>query len=206
MPKTAYGSSTLVIAQVTMPPTYTHLQFMRIGTGNKHIHVIIGLDNDSISLGRVQDSFFCHPAYIGHNHELMFSCLNIVSHSLSRIVRNDEILDTETGNIIPFTLDKFFPALTQKRRAECMGRQCGMQFRSRINRFPEFLAIRSKTTYMIHVVMGHEHGTETVFIQPVGRQNGLQPSQTDAGVYKNRMPLPGTFLRFEIIAVASSTA
>ena len=87
-----------------------------------------------------------------------------------------------------------------------MGRQCGMQFGSRINGFLEFLAIRSKTTYMIHVVMGHEHGTETVFIQPVGRQNGLQPSQTDAGVYKNRMPLPGTFLRFEIIAVAAATA
>lgn len=96
-----------------MPLTYTHLQFMRIGTGNKHIHVIIGLDNDGICLGRVRDSFFCHPTYICHNHELMFSCLNIVSHSLSRIVRNDEILDTETGNIIPFTLDKFFPALTQ---------------------------------------------------------------------------------------------
>lgn len=113
MPETADGSSTLVIAQMSMSLADTHLQFMRIGTGDKHIHVIIGLDNDGISLGRVRDSFFCHPTYIGHNHELMFKCLNIVSHSLSRIVRNDEILDTETGNIIPFTLDKFFPALTQ---------------------------------------------------------------------------------------------
>ena len=53
MPETAYGSSTLVIAQMSMSLADTHLQFMRIGTGDKHIHVIICLDNDSISLGRV---------------------------------------------------------------------------------------------------------------------------------------------------------
>ena len=53
MPETAYGIRTLVIAQMSMSLTYTHLQFMSIGTGDKHIHIIIGLYNYGVSFGRV---------------------------------------------------------------------------------------------------------------------------------------------------------
>ena len=158
MPEPLYGTGALVIAEVTAALDDPHLEFIGIRATHKHIHVIVRLDNHSISLTRILYSLVRHTTYIRHYHKLMLSSINGITNSLGGIVRNYKIAYIHSCNLIPGILlehtaiaadDGCREGVTRKSIMDCLG--C-------IYRLLETLAERTLMTDVVQMVVGHKYG------------------------------------------------
>ena len=140
MMETFDGRCTLVIAQMTAALHDSHLEFICIRTRHQHIDVIIGLDDNRISLKRKLHSLICHSTDISHYHEFTAIHLYRTTHCLSCIMRHYKITDLESSDLIPCPFLQDLAARTYGRSSESMTRQSTMDITGRKDRFCQTLA------------------------------------------------------------------
>ena len=69
MPETADGQGALIVAQVTVALTYTHLEFVWVRASDQHSGILVRLEDNRVGLPGIFNSLVSHPAGIGHQEE-----------------------------------------------------------------------------------------------------------------------------------------
>ena len=183
MHEAADGVPAGVVGEVAGTLADAHLELVRIGSAEQHIHIEIGLHDHRLGFFRPVHGLLRDMAEIRHQHEQPPFAAEDIAHCLGRIVRNLEIPGLDPlRDRIPAPVPQVPPAGADLVTGEGMAGKRLVQERGRVDRTREALAHGAEVPDMVPVVMGDEDGLETVESQVLTFQDFLYPADADAGI------------------------
>ena len=186
MHEAADGIAAGVVREVAGTLADAHLEVMRVGAAEEHVHVEIRLHHHCIGLGGPVHSLVRHVAQVGHQDEQMSFASDGIADGLGGVMRYLKVLDLDTiGDRVPGVRLQVPPATTDFQMCKRIAGQGVLQDRSGIHRLGEAFADGAEVADMVAMVVGDEDRLETVEIQGQALENPFHPADAHTGVDEN---------------------
>ncbi len=179
----ADGVAAGVVRQVPGTLADPHLQIMRVGAAQEHVHVVIGFHYHRIGLPGPLEGLVGHVAEVGHQDEQASFAADGVAHRLRGVVRDFEVLDFDSlGDLVPHARQEVAAAAADFQPREGVPGEGVLQDGSRIDGLGKPLADGAQVADVVPVVMGDEDALEAVQVQRLAFQDLFHPADADARV------------------------